>query len=49
MSKSSQISRRHTLLGLGALAALPACETIDPAILDGVLGGTTGAGFGLSV
>ena len=48
MSKSSHLSRRHTLLGLGSLAALPACETLDPAVLDGILGGTTGAGFGLS-
>ena len=48
MSKSSHLSRRHTLLGLGSLAALPACETLDPAVIEGILGGTTGAGFGLS-
>ena len=48
MSKPSQLTRRHTLLGLGALAALPACETLDPAVLDGILGGTTGAGFGVT-
>ena len=52
MSKSSKISpnlsRRHAMSGIGAAVLLSACETLDPAILDGVLGGTTGAGFGLS-
>ena len=44
----SKLSRRNALLGLGATTLLPACETLDPAIINGVLGGTSGAGFGLS-
>ena len=42
------MERRLVLTGLAA-SLLTACETLDPAILDGVLGGTGGAtGFGLT-
>ena len=42
------MERRTVLTGLAA-SLLAACETLDPAILDGVLGGTGGAsGFGLT-
>lgn len=47
MPKMSPLSRRRALLGLGALASLPACETLDPAVLESILG-AGGAGFGLS-
>lgn len=37
------LSRRHLLLGLGASAGLSACETLDPALIGGILGaGGTG-------
>lgn len=35
-------SRRKTLVLLGLAAALPACETLDPAIIDGILSGSGG-------
>jgi len=48
MSEKSNLSRRHMMLSLGAFTGLSACETLDPAVVNGILGGTTGAGFGLS-
>ena len=44
-----QLTRRHTLLGLSAFsltgASLSGCASIDPAIIDGVLGGNGTAGL----
>jgi len=45
---STLLSRRHMMLSLGALASLPACETLDPAVLEGIIGAGGGAGFGLT-
>ena len=36
------ISRRKALILLGSAGALPACETLDPAIIDGILSGSGG-------
>jgi len=42
------LSRRHMMLSFGALASLPACETLDPAVLESIIGAGGGAGFGLT-
>ncbi len=48
MSDKNHLMRRNILIGMGAALTLPACETLDPAVIDGILGGPSGAGFGLS-
>ena len=47
LSDLSPMTRRRVLLGIGAAASLPACETIDPTVLNQILT-TGGTGFGLS-
>jgi len=47
LSDLSPLTRRKVLLGIGAAASLPACETIDPNVLNQILT-TGGTGFGLS-
>lgn len=37
-------SRRHVILSLAALP-LAACETLDPTVLEGIMGGSGGAGL----
>ena len=37
------MDRRHLLLGLAA-TPLVACETLDPAVIDGILSGQGGLG-----
>ena len=47
LSDLSPLTRRNVLLGIGAAASLPACETLDPNVLNQILT-TGGTGFGLS-
>lgn len=39
---TSTLSRRKALALLSCAAVLPACETFDPAVIDGILGGAGG-------